>query len=234
MCSDDVASTFHEIQVGRQCALHAVNNMLQYQAYTAESFTEMSAEIAYQRELVEAGTRRTWLHVLLQLPDKLIPSPFQSKKEDWDVQVMDLALQKQGFDLCWFDDRKGLDDLTLRDPALEGLILNMHTVKSKMCGQMKSSDRHWLCIKRTASGVFVNLDSRIRSVEVLGDANDVVTWLESNASPNQRNVIFRVTRQKISKISSVSNLDDESTTDSSTSANKYDDMIFDKDCRFFG
>uniref|UniRef100_A0A6T8VC24 ubiquitinyl hydrolase 1 n=1 Tax=Noctiluca scintillans TaxID=2966 RepID=A0A6T8VC24_NOCSC len=230
----DSPAAFHERQVGRQCGMHAVNNMLQYEAYTAESFSKISSEIARQRELLEVGAQKGWKSGRWWLQGKWIPSPFPNRKEDWDVQVVDMALQREGMDLCWFDKRKNIDDLQLHHPDFEGLILNVHCVKSKMCGQIKTSDRHWLCIKRTSSGVFVNLDSRLRSLEVLGDASDVVAWLQCHALADGRSVIFRVTSPDSFRVVSANKCDEVSTTDTLTSANMRDDALFSTDPYFFG
>lgn len=154
---------FHERQVGRQCGLHCVNNLLQARCYEKADLNHFSTEILKQRALVERELGSS-------LPGAEIIRKIQATMFDYDVHVLEEALQRQGFILKWFDKRQSLETLTLEDDNLLGLIINKRT------WNMRFSDRHWLSIRRFGDR-FLNLDSKLTEPEHLGGAEDTRIWL---------------------------------------------------------
>jgi hypothetical protein len=76
---------------------------------------------------------------------------------NYDANVLILALQSQGFDVEWFDKRKGIDALPVEDPQVLGFIANGASSTSdgvNILSSLFGGGRHWLAIRKDpASGM---------------------------------------------------------------------------------
>ncbi len=76
---------------------------------------------------------------------------------NYDANVLILALQSQGFDVEWFDKRKGIDALPIEDPGVLGLIANGTSSTNdgvNILSSLFGGGRHWLAVRKDfASGM---------------------------------------------------------------------------------
>ncbi|KAF8062664.1 josephin-like protein [Scenedesmus sp. PABB004] len=153
---------YHERQRRQQCALHALNNLLQRPAFDAAALNALSDRL---------GAARTWL------------------LGNWDANLLAAALEQQGLEVRWHDARdaalSGVDLQQERGAAgqrpgeqppgvdqqqsqqqsqqsqqqqrLTGVIVNVpgQGLLARLTGGC-----HWLAVKRV-SGEWWNLDSRL-------------------------------------------------------------------------
>eukprot|EP00746_Dinoflagellata_sp_MGD_P167954 gnl/MRDRNA2_/MRDRNA2_98979_c0_seq1.p1 gnl/MRDRNA2_/MRDRNA2_98979_c0~~gnl/MRDRNA2_/MRDRNA2_98979_c0_seq1.p1 ORF type:complete len:307 (+),score=29.71 gnl/MRDRNA2_/MRDRNA2_98979_c0_seq1:37-921(+) len=179
----DPKPLFHERQVGRQCGLHCVNNLLQRRCYELADLNQFSADIKNQRAFIQRGGRRP------SLPGGDTIRKIHAAIADYDVQVLELALEKQGVSLRWWDRRLDVEKLKLEDDSL-GFIMN----RRRWVNIGEWSDRHWFCIRRFRDGFF-NLDSKLKEPEHLGGIEDLRTWIRKCLDLDEKCCLFRVLRK---------------------------------------
>ncbi|EQC31539.1 hypothetical protein, variant 2 [Saprolegnia diclina VS20] len=131
------ADVYHEPQQLMRCGVHAANNLLQRRAFEASDFDALCAELCPS----------TWRN------------PHRGLLGNYDIEVLSLALLRQGYTVSYFDVRKPLTALPLE--TCVGLICNVP--QSSLLGLWQS--RHWFCI-REVHGTFYNLDSKLAAPEV--------------------------------------------------------------------
>lgn len=68
---------------------------------------------------------------------------------NYDVNVLLIALERQGYKASYFDTRKPIEELEIANPQVIGLICNVAGMFT----------RHWLAIRREGA-IFYNLDSK--------------------------------------------------------------------------
>lgn len=173
---------FHERQIGRQCGLHCVNNLLQFRCYEQEDLNHLSAELLNQRALIQKELGG------VDLPGAGTFRKLKAAISDYDVQVLEVALEKHGGTLRWFDKRQSVEKCVLEDDNLLGLIMNRRR------WNIQFSDRHWLCIRRFGNGFF-NLDSKLTEPEHLGGVEDTLIWLRKCLDLDDGCCLFRVMRK---------------------------------------
>lgn len=187
---DSSKPLFHERQTRQQCGLHCVNNLLQWRCYEHADFDRISAELLDQRAKLSGRPSR----VLSRVPGAKCCFFLNAAASDYDVQVLELALGKQGACLKWFDRRKTIEDADLQQDDLFGLIVNRRTWKPSCCGRPRFEKRHWLCIRRTTSG-FYNLDSHLVNPKQLGSTADTLEWLRGTLA-DEGSCLFLVLREQ--------------------------------------
>lgn len=183
---------FHERQSGRQCGLHCVNNLLQRRCYEPADLNRLGAELQDRRNQIGGSSCS---RMLSKLPGARLFGKCSAAVADYDVQVLQLALEHQGASMKWFDRRKDVQDLDLDDKHLIGIILNKRTwkVPCSACSQVRFEDRHWLSLARFSSGFF-NLDSKLSQPKFLGSTNDLLDWLR-DVLLDSGSCLFRVVRE---------------------------------------
>ncbi|EQC31537.1 hypothetical protein SDRG_10711 [Saprolegnia diclina VS20] len=113
------ADVYHEPQQLMRCGVHAANNLLQRRAFEASDFDALCAELCPS----------TWRN------------PHRGLLGNYDIEVLSLALLRQGYTVSYFDVRKPLTALPLE--TCVGLICNVP--QSSLLGLWQS--RHWFCIR---------------------------------------------------------------------------------------
>ena len=121
---DDAAFLYHERQVLALCAVHAVNNLMQRKRYTKADFDT----------------------ACLQLNASQWFNPHRSflKIGNYDVNVVIMLLQEEGYLVQWHDRRKVLTAATLQEQQnLVGLLLNVPS--TSIWGRL-TRGRHWIAL----------------------------------------------------------------------------------------
>lgn len=134
---EEEASTpvYHERQSLLRCGVHCVNNVLQRPAYTQQDFATIQDEL-------DTGTGGRWA--------------VSTWLGNFDINVMMLALKREGLVVEWFDKRLNFfEEERIQDPRCEAVIVNR-----RASAWVPFTGRHWLCLKRFG-GQWVNLDSSI-------------------------------------------------------------------------
>lgn len=149
---DRVGEVYHERQRSQMCGLHAVNSMLQEQAFTKADFYRICDELSppptgfFARLLTSNPHRNNWLHT-----------------GDFDVNVLLRALNERAHAIRWFDARHRIAErFPVSDvDALLGFLVNERS--SSLLGALSGS-RHWFTV-RCVRGHWLNLDSNLDDPE---------------------------------------------------------------------
>jgi len=120
--------TYFERQEWARCAMHALNNLLQYRAFDRSSLNRVCEELS---------------------PGRII-NPHKSifGIGNWDVNVLMRALSEKGLTVEWFDRRKPVCDVPFS--SIFGLILN-----TPVNSWTSLTGRHWTSIRRFEDGWFL-------------------------------------------------------------------------------
>ncbi|KAK9805704.1 hypothetical protein WJX72_012559 [[Myrmecia] bisecta] len=140
------AEVYHERQSRQLCLKHTLNNLLQHQAFT-------------QRELDDLAFTLTNTRVPFLNPHRTV---FLG---NYDVNVLELALQQHGKELVWFDMR----DTELRSLDLDQCWAIIVNVKSTGLLAQLFGGRHWFGLRRL-NGFWYNLDSELKAPAMFGPA----------------------------------------------------------------
>lgn len=151
--ADRIGEIYHERQRSQMCGLHAVNSMLQEQAFTKADFYRICDELSppptgfFARLLTSNPHRNNWLHT-----------------GDFDVNVLLRALNERSHAIRWFDARHRIDErFPVSDvDALLGFLVNERS--SSFLGSLSGS-RHWFTV-RCVHGHWFNLDSNLDGPEL--------------------------------------------------------------------
>ncbi|KDO23860.1 hypothetical protein SPRG_11291 [Saprolegnia parasitica CBS 223.65] len=159
------ADIYHEPQQLMRCGVHAANNLLQRRAFEAGDFDALCTELCPS----------TWRN------------PHRGLLGNYDIEVLSLALLRQGCAVTYFDVRKPLAALPLE--TCVGLICNVP--QSSFLGLWQS--RHWFCI-REVHNTFYNLDSKLAAPEPFQEAASVRAYLAASLATHPSTTILVVTR----------------------------------------
>ncbi|KAJ1941280.1 Josephin-1 [Linderina macrospora] len=196
---------YHEQQSFWLCAKHSLNNVLQHEVYT-QADLERIARYLHEIHPEQSG----WLK-------------FNSHKNflgfgDYDVNVMISALQEQGYDLLWHDNRQDVEEADLSNCI--GLIIHIQPdwffrrghwfgikyfdetltvphVPKVYVGQPRTArsaaerESHDYEARTYASG-FWNLDSKIPHPEHIGDRKKLNEFLRNLYKKNRVHVLLIV------------------------------------------
>lgn len=183
---------YHEQQKWALCGVHAINNLLQKQAFDKASFDAVCDELA-------PSFHAFW-------------NPHRSAMGlgNYDVNVLMVLLEREGFAVKWHDVRHEISTKTLEDyycHCLDGSRQDA-TAEPKICGivvnlpstgmwSKLTKGRHWMTLlwsnaslandkkckqenKNTEKGEFrwMNLDSELKEPEIVGDMSDCAKLLQ--------------------------------------------------------
>uniref|UniRef100_A0A8C5QPI6 Josephin-2 n=1 Tax=Leptobrachium leishanense TaxID=445787 RepID=A0A8C5QPI6_9ANUR len=164
-------SVFHERQRLELCAVHALNNLLQR--------PEISQQLA---EDICRGLA----------PDSMI-NPHRSflGTGNYDVNVIMAALQTLDYAAVWWDKRKSLDSLVLSE--IFGFILNIPSAISLGFFSLPIKRKHWIAV-RDVSGVYYNLDSKLKSPAKLGGPAELRAFLHECISRGSCEILLVVSK----------------------------------------
>ncbi|OQR97652.1 Josephin-2-like [Achlya hypogyna] len=152
---------FHERQQYMRCGLHAANNLLQRRVFSSADLDAVAADIS--------------------------PGSWRNPLGNYDVQVLSVALQRQGFEVSYFDVRRPMEALPLETSV--GLVCNVP--QSSLLGLWQS--RHWFTIRKVHD-TYYNLDSKLATALPFNDAAAVRTYLAKSLAEQPTTTILVVTQ----------------------------------------
>ena len=142
--ADTREGIYFERQSLQLCGVHALNSLLQQEAFSKKRLDGIAKGLAGE---VEA-------------PRRFRRSRHHGRLGNYDINVLMVALAEEGYDTKWHDARKPiapeLDSLPLAPEG--GLLINIR-IKKKLFG----SSRHWLALVALQGGderEWYNLDSK--------------------------------------------------------------------------
>ncbi|PAV69824.1 hypothetical protein WR25_26068 [Diploscapter pachys] len=145
---------YHERQTKQMCLVHALNALLQRKAYDAATLDEICYGL---NESKWFNPHKSWVGL-----------------GNYDVNVLSVALEREGFQVVWFDVRLPADRINFDE--VHAIIFN---VPSKSIIPFWSG-RHWFTVLRNAEGKFVNLDSKLSEPQPVADILQLCRQLLSN------------------------------------------------------
>ncbi|KAL4474726.1 hypothetical protein ABPG72_002319 [Tetrahymena utriculariae] len=133
---------YHEKQNLLFCAKHALNNLYQSKLFTSKNLDDICDQLTKTKFLLYNPHRNIF------------------KLGNYDINVIDKALQNQGHTIQWFDMRKDVCELKLLEQKNDifGLILNVQ-YKNTLDKIIGCNTHHWLTIKVINNEIY-NLDSK--------------------------------------------------------------------------
>ncbi|XP_008313044.1 josephin-1 [Cynoglossus semilaevis] len=147
---------YHEKQRRELCALHALNNVFQ----DGTAFSRDTLQEIYQR-----------------LSPSTLVTPHKKSmlgNGNYDVNVIMAALQTRGFEAVWWDKRRDVASIQLSN--VTGFILNVPSNLRWGPLRLPLKRQHWIGV-REVGGVYYNLDSKLRSPQVIGDPEELRKFL---------------------------------------------------------
>ncbi|KAL4429916.1 hypothetical protein ABPG74_000282 [Tetrahymena malaccensis] len=138
----DQQGVYHEKQNMLFCAKHALNNLYQFKKFTSKDLDQICEQLTKTKFLLYNPHRNLF------------------KLGNYDINVIDKALQNNGHTIQWFDMRKNVDELKLLEQQddIFGLILNVQ-YKNTFDKILGCNTHHWLTIKVINNEIY-NLDSK--------------------------------------------------------------------------
>ncbi|XP_003700379.1 josephin domain containing [Megachile rotundata] len=171
--ADDMpGSIYHEKQIKELCALHALNNLFQERGFNKQKLDQICYSLS---------------------PDVWI-NPHKSLLGfgNYDINVIMAALQQKGREAVWFDKRRDPKCLCLDN--IEGFILNVPTKYKLGFVLLPLKRRHWIALKKI-HGAFYNLDSKLDSPQLIGQDNDLLTYLKDQIDSKEKELFLVVSRE---------------------------------------
>eukprot|EP00884_Botryococcus_braunii_P009063 jgi/Botrbrau1/18158/Bobra.53_1s0028.1 len=139
---------YFERQHWLRCLLHTLNNILQKPKFTENQLNELADGMCPPL-------------LGLYSPHRIL---FFG---NYDVNVLELALQQVGKELRWVDDRRGFAALQLEDVC--ALIVNVR--KLPWTAWTLFGGRHWFGV-RCVEGIWYNLDSQLAAPQAITKQGD--------------------------------------------------------------
>lgn len=169
---------YFEKQKSYHCAIHTVNSILQSPIYTPETFDFLAKEL-YQND-----------------PTSPFINPYKSPlgTGNYDINVMEKALNFEGYSIKWHDFRRKVGETDLTDPDLVALVINDRGENDFIGRIMRAFfANHWFAIRKMENKAFFNLDSRLKCPEEYSKEKilKLIQWLEKN-----KGFLFFVYRNK--------------------------------------
>ncbi|KRY51208.1 Syntaxin-12 [Trichinella britovi] len=151
----EITHIYHEKQYLQRCALHALNNLFQAEIFTKKQLDD----------------------ICLRLSPSYLLNPHRSAfgLGNYDINVIETALQGVGCVALWFDKRKDVRSIDLAN--IVGLIINV-PVNSKIFNFSLpfATRRHWFSIRKI-NGKFYNLDSKLTSAQCIGSDEEMLQYI---------------------------------------------------------
>ncbi|KAL0224506.1 hypothetical protein P9112_003896 [Eukaryota sp. TZLM1-RC] len=142
---------YHERQRLSRCAVHALNNFFQRPEVTVQELESIAHSLCPS---------------VLFNPHKSI---FQWG--NYDVNVIGIALERRGYQIDWFDQRRSLRDLPT---DVEAFLINFKCWSSYI--PFKRT-RHWVCVLNM-DGAYIDMDSKLDEPRELR-FGDFIHYLQS-------------------------------------------------------
>lgn len=150
---------YHEKQQLLRCGLHAVNALLQREAYTACSMDALADRLVQ-------GRRVPWRH----------PHRSVLGLGDYDVNVLMCALQEVGMRAEWVGEEVGVRV----EEGIVGFLVNV-AAGWRWAGVLRrllEERRHWMAVVRDGEAGFYLVNSDNEGAEWIGGEREVVEYLE--------------------------------------------------------
>ncbi|XP_074649250.1 josephin-1-like [Tubulanus polymorphus] len=173
-CSEEsVSHIYHEKQSKEMCALHALNNL--YQDSKAFSKKQLDS-ICYS----------------LSPASMINPHKSMFGFGNYDVNVLMSAVQLKDSEAIWFDKRKDVSCLCLKN--IHGFILNIPTEYKWGIFTFPIHRKHWIAL-RDISGVYYNLDSKLDSPELIGKPAELLSYLKEQLECQDKELLVIVSKE---------------------------------------
>nr|CAG8572555.1 2395_t:CDS:2 [Entrophospora candida] len=122
------------------CYKHTLNNLFQCQLFTRSKLDEIAIKLT--QDSISSGVNGS-SNSYIEYVKNIYNSYFNQHKSNYDVNVLQAALEEHDLETQWFDSRKDIRTLIqFNDKTLFGLILNVMQTKFYF---WKSN--HWFAIK---------------------------------------------------------------------------------------
>ncbi|KRY70517.1 Josephin-2, partial [Trichinella pseudospiralis] len=135
--------------------LHALNNLFQAEIFTKKQLDD----------------------ICLRLSPSYLLNPHRSAfgLGNYDINVIETALQGVGCVALWFDKRKDVRSIDLAN--IVGLIINV-PVNSKIFNFSLpfATRRHWFAMRKI-NGKFYNLDSKLTNAQCIGSDEEMLKYI---------------------------------------------------------
>ena len=128
----------------------------------------------------------------------LSPSTWLNPHKSWlglgnyDVNVITAALHTRDYDLVWFDKRKTPE--TIVTEHVLGFILNVPNTLKLGWLQLPVQRKHWVALKEVELGHFYNLDSKLKSAELVGGRVQFMDFLQKELSCSEKELFLIVSK----------------------------------------
>lgn len=133
------------------CLLHCLNNLFQSQRFSASDLNTIADTLSSPHR-----------HPLLFHPHRSI-----FRTGNYDVNVLEVCLSRQGYQLHWLDQRDvDFQGINYHSDALLGIIVNIPGGAGFLNTPLFKG-RHWFPIKYI-NGSWINLDSKLAQPEQIG------------------------------------------------------------------
>ena len=152
---------FFEEQDSQRCAIHAVNNLMQRQAYTKDDFDSISYSLTPFACFRVNPHKSCW------------------GVGNYDANVLIRAIESLGFEVGWHDRRKAASLIDFH--TVFGLIINSHE-RGFLSGP------HWSAV-RQINGVWYDLDSKLRSPEPFGSRDALCSYLQHKVDVEEGQIL---------------------------------------------
>ncbi|CAK8682356.1 unnamed protein product [Clavelina lepadiformis] len=164
---------YHERQHFELCALHALNNVFQDpQAFSKEQLDEICSRLS---------------------PDTMLnPHKSMLGTGNYDVNVIMAGLQSKGHAAVWWDKRRSLERLCLKN--IKGFILNVPSSIGWGLLTIPLKRRHWIAV-RSVDRVFYNLDSKLKQPEIIGEVVALRKFLTKKLSSKNCEMLLVVSME---------------------------------------
>nr|VZI14467.1 unnamed protein product [Spirometra erinaceieuropaei] len=170
----DLVPIYHQKQSLLLCAVHAINNVLQFEAVNKQSMDAICS--------------------------RLTPARFANPHRNifglgnFDVNVLILALQDHDYDVVWFNRQKSMTEHNLNWDRITGFILN---TRRKFLAPIPVTSRHWIAFRGFPSAeggdiLYYDLDSKLPSPLLVARSHaEFATYIEErlNWSPSSQLLI---------------------------------------------
>ncbi|KAJ8679883.1 hypothetical protein QAD02_015670 [Eretmocerus hayati] len=165
-------SIYHERQVRDFCAMHALNNIFQRKEFTKQELDKICVNLSPD----------FWIN-----PHKSILG-----WGNYDINVIMAALQRKGCEAVWFDKRRDLGDLLLKN--IKGFILNIPSDWKLGFVPLPLGRRHWIAL-RSINDDFYNLDSKLDSPQIIGQEDDFLAYLKEQIESKDKELFLIVLKE---------------------------------------
>jgi len=149
---------YHETQKYQYCAVHAVNALLGYPAFSVRDFEQVARQLG--KELGDVVQQHSFKSIL--------------GLGDYDVNVIGRILETKELEIHWQDRRVTVQLDGLLDPKTVGLLIN---VCIRRWWRFWGTSRHWCALKREEDK-FYWLDSFLPSPIVWTELSCVEQYLQ--------------------------------------------------------